>query len=281
MTLKVKNSSGKSATHTIVHFILDETGSMANAWDPTIDGFNEYVSGLQADKESTYSLSLTKFEGGRLYPVHTNMPINDVPKLTRKTYCPAGMTNLNDAIGFTIKGMDKTLTESQKQDSNVLIIVLTDGMENCSQEWNSNTIKELIGEKEKDGWTVTFLGANMDAQAVSQSYGISSNNARSFSTSSMKGTMARAAVATSMYASSATRGLTSNDVFSVESTGLTDADWASEGEDALGSINLGSTNTTSKLSKEDEIEAVSSAAKASMFGANTTSSKDDKEVDNG
>jgi len=41
----------------------------------------------------------------------------------------------------------------------VLFVTLTDGQENCSSEWNDQTIKELIKEKEsKDHWTFVHIG---------------------------------------------------------------------------------------------------------------------------
>ena len=210
-TTKSKRRS-KSA-ETLVHFVLDETGSMSGVRDATIDGFNEYVNGLRADKKNKYRMSLTKFDSRAIVPVYTDLPIQEAPDLNHDTYCPCSMTNLNDAIGETITNMEEIVANRRKK-CNVLIVIMTDGLENASREWNINQVKELIQDKEEDGWTVTFLGANMDAQKVGRTYAIKEGNAKSYSTKNMAQTMRGLSVATSVYAANATVGATCDSFFS-------------------------------------------------------------------
>ena len=101
----IKSKKRRKAAETLVHFVLDETGSMSSVRDATIDGFNEYVNGLRADKNGKYWMSLTKFDSRGIVPVYTDLPIKEVPDLNHDTYCPCSMTNLNDAIGETVTKM--------------------------------------------------------------------------------------------------------------------------------------------------------------------------------
>ena len=43
---------------TLVNFILDKSGSMYNAQEATISGFNEYLGTLKEDKDILLSLTL-------------------------------------------------------------------------------------------------------------------------------------------------------------------------------------------------------------------------------
>lgn len=206
-----KKNSKKKASKTLVKFILDETGSMDSVRQATIDGFNEYVNGLKGDKKNKYELSLVKFDSNGIKQVYDYSPISDVQNLTFESYRPGAMTNLNDAIGFTITEMEEKI---KSKNVNVLVVIMTDGHENASIEWRDPTrIRDLISQKEKNGWTITFLGANMDAQKVAGTYAIRVGNAKSFSVQNMGATMRGLAGTTRNYASSATLGQASSDFY--------------------------------------------------------------------
>lgn len=208
----IKSKKRRKAAETLVHFVLDETGSMSSVRDATIDGFNEYVNGLRADKNGKYWMSLTKFDSRGIVPVYTDLPIKEVPDLNHDTYCPCSMTNLNDAIGETVTKMESVIAKRSKK-CNVLIVVMTDGHENASVEWTADKVKNLIQKKEKVGWTVTFLGANMDAQKVGQTYAIRAGNTKSYSVQNMSETMRGLSSATVAYASTASVDTMSTDFF--------------------------------------------------------------------
>ncbi len=124
----------RKAAETLIHFVLDETGSMSGVRDATIDGFNEYVNGLRADKKGKYWMSLTKFDSRGIVPVYENLPLSEVPDLDHETYCPCSMTNLNDAIGESMTIMEGVVAKRTKK-CNTLIVVMTDGHENAAVEW--------------------------------------------------------------------------------------------------------------------------------------------------
>ena len=44
----------------------------------------------------------------------------------------------------------------------VLATVITDGMENASEEYSGKTIKALVDRLREKGWTLAYIGANQD-----------------------------------------------------------------------------------------------------------------------
>ena len=181
---------------TLVSFLLDETGSMADCLDSTINGFNEYVKNLQRDDEKYAKMffTLTKFNSRAITTVHNNVPVAGVPMLNRDTYKPGEMTPLYDAIARTIKE-----TESATKKKAVLFIIMTDGSENASKEYSRQQVFDLIQQKEKDGWTFAYLGANQDAWTVASSIGIAQASAAAYAAGDEEETMETLSRATTTF----------------------------------------------------------------------------------
>lgn len=55
----------------------------------------------------------------------------------------------------------------------VLCVILTDGLENASREFSPSALAELIRDRENNGWSFIYLGANQDAWATGQGTGFS------------------------------------------------------------------------------------------------------------
>ncbi len=141
-------------------FILDRSGSMETCWDDTIGGYNSLVR-----EQAAFGGTMTLIQFDHEYQVtYENKPIGEVVPLTRETYKPRGSTALLDAIGRTLKEC-KTQTIPT-------VIILTDGHENASKTYTKAHIKDLIFERQKDGWQFVYLGANQDAFAEAGSIGI-------------------------------------------------------------------------------------------------------------
>ncbi len=228
-------STKKVDTH--IHFVLDETGSMHQ--HPTIDGFNEYLGGLRKDKKNKYKMSLTKFDSTGIETIYEDLDLKKVPNLTTDSYCPGAMTNLNDAVGHTILSMEKLFNKMKKK-CNILLVIMTDGYENASKEFNSTQIAKLIKDKQGCGWTVTFLGANIDTQSVGRTYQIDSSNVKSYATSNMGATMRGLSVATATFASTAVAGSATTDFF--EGT----EDWTKDDSDSSVNVSSSVHNPVSK-----------------------------------
>ena len=147
-----------------VVFILDRSGSMGGTEKDTIGGYNSYINDFKnKDVRITTILFDDKYE-----MITKRQDVKEIKKLTKKQYFVRGCTALLDAIGKTIRFMEK---EKSKK---VLFIITTDGYENASHEFNKEQIKEMI-QGHKD-WEFMYIGADIDSYSEGQSLGIDSSN---------------------------------------------------------------------------------------------------------
>jgi hypothetical protein len=176
----------------IIAVVLDESGSMGVCRDTTIAGFNEFVQGQRdAANAGVGYLTLNKFEGGNIRTVFADRPLSEVPRLDHGSYTPAGGTNLLDAIGHTIEQVNASLDKLKKKDRpGVIVLIMTDGEENCSRRYNNDMVKAMVTAAEKADWSFVFLGANIDAFNVGAAFGMSTLNSVNYSTANMTATMA-------------------------------------------------------------------------------------------
>lgn len=145
-------------------FLLDRSGSMRGLESDTIGGYNSY---LESQKGSNAKVTTVLFDDN--YELLTNRTnIEDIKEITNTEYYVRGCTALLDAIGKSIKLMDKA--KSKK----CIFVITTDGYENASKEYNKAQIKELI-EGHKD-WEFIYVGADIDSYAEASALGISEKN---------------------------------------------------------------------------------------------------------
>lgn len=88
---------------------------------------------------------------------------------------PRGMTALHDAIVSSTTTFGDALSQLSEEDrpGTVLVIIVTDGHENASQEAKISDVKALITQQQDVyGWTFLFLGANQDALETGDSFGL-------------------------------------------------------------------------------------------------------------
>lgn len=141
--------------------VLDRSGSMQDLKDEVINSYNHFIE-EQKEKDKNTRVTLIIFDD-KYEIVYEDKKITKVPELTSEVYYPRGMTSLLDAIGTAVN------TSKAKE---ALVLIQTDGHENSSHEYNHRDIKDLIKEKEDQGWDFIFLGANIDAASVSTSFGL-------------------------------------------------------------------------------------------------------------
>jgi len=106
-------------------------------------------------------------------------------ELTYRSYVPGGMTALNDAIGISIDRADLRHANLEKAETpdNVIVAILTDGMENSSKEYSTLNIKRKIKiHEDKYDWKFIFLAANQDAVLTGRGYGIKDDYSMDFDT---------------------------------------------------------------------------------------------------
>jgi hypothetical protein len=147
----------------LIAMIIDKSGSMSNLSADTVGGFNEYLADRQLETPDAL-MSVTLFDTIR-DAMHVAVPVTKIPKLTEARYRQGGMgfTALNDAIGNTIAAIDAGDYATRRK---VLVVVMTDGLENASKEWTSRAdIAALVERKEIAGWKFVFFGADIDAFA--------------------------------------------------------------------------------------------------------------------
>ena len=178
---------GKSKNNIVdVVFILDRSGSMGGLESDTIGGFNSMLEKQRKLEGKAYITTVLFDDQYEL--LHDRIDISKVKNITEKEYYVRGNTALLDAIGKTIakeKAIQDTLGKNEKADK-VLFVIITDGLENSSREYNSTIVKKLIEtQKAKDGWEFLFLGANIDAIETASAIGISAERAVNYNSDSV------------------------------------------------------------------------------------------------
>ncbi len=157
-------------TH-LVTFLLDETGSMQSRKDVTISGFNEWMQGMEKFPGEVL-LNLIKFNSDKHEVLFKQAVLGlTQPRLTEDNYVPSALTPLLDTVGRAIRETDEQL-EQLPDDTEVILVVLTDGEENASTEFSLEAIKSLVAEKEEAGWAITYMGVSADAWQGAQVLGI-------------------------------------------------------------------------------------------------------------
>ena len=87
---------------------------------------------------------------------------------------------LLDAIGGAIHHIGNIHKYAREEDvpEHTLFVITTDGMENASRRYDSETVKKMIEwQKAKYGWEFLFLGANIDAVETASRFGIGADRA--------------------------------------------------------------------------------------------------------
>ena len=154
--------------------ILDESGSMNSSKNTIISGFNEVVQtvkGVAAKfPEQAHFISLVSFNG---LGSNTHLSCASVDKLEEidgNKYRPGSSTPLFDAMGEGIAKLRQTTDTISN--CNVLVTILTDGMENASKEYNKAAIKALVDELGEKNWTFTYIGADHDIESFAEAISI-------------------------------------------------------------------------------------------------------------
>lgn len=162
--------------------ILDKSGSMHGLEADTIGGFNAMI-----EKEKKLGIDVrvtTVLFNDKMDRLYEHREIRSVRPLTERTYETGGTTALLDAVGDTILHMEQS-GAADRQGTKVIVVIITDGMENASTEFTKAKVKELISDKqEKAGWDFIYLGANIDAAEEADAIGVRKANAVTYKNTS-------------------------------------------------------------------------------------------------
>ena len=164
-----------------IAFVLDRSGSMQSCREAAMNGFNLFLH-EQQQAESLVKLTLVLFDDEYLVPIN-GLPAAEIIPLNDDSYIPRGSTALLDAIGRTIDDLGARLAALPEQDrpGQVIVAILTDGLENSSQSYTWQQIARAIKRQtEQYRWTFLFLGANQDAIATAAQMNIAAANAATY-----------------------------------------------------------------------------------------------------
>jgi uncharacterized protein YegL len=175
---------------TIYHLIVDQSGSMSDCIDATINGYNEQLNRIRSMRteftEQDIRMGLTMFNSEINIQAVAQDIMNATP-LTKNNYKPNGTTALYDAIGQTTLQLEETFARQENLPTTFVIVVLTDGHENSSRLFNLHQVRSLIQRLEAtEKWTFSFIGATLDAVEVAEQMAIKARNSYSFDKETMQ-----------------------------------------------------------------------------------------------
>jgi uncharacterized protein YegL len=208
----------------LINFVLDKSGSMEMIRPATVAGFNQFLRDQQREGGSA-TMTLTLFDT-HCRTVVSAMPLAEVRPLNSRSYVPGGGTALYDAIARTMTITDEYVA-THKPDQ-VLFVIMTDGQENASREFDRHSIMEMIEDRQKIAdYEFIYLGANQDAYAVGDGLGIRGGRTLDFAASpaAAQATMQRVSWNVRAHRRLGEKKLESHAFFSEELESLGKASW--------------------------------------------------------
>jgi uncharacterized protein YegL len=155
---------------------VDASSSMASTKQETIDAVENLINEHRNLKDKKVRIEIYTFDSS----VKKTVPLTKLKEYTgafASLYNPSGMTALYDGIG-------KAITENinDTEFTKTSLVILTDGQENSSQEFNKSSATALITKVQDElGWDVTYLGAKAaDFESFTGSIGIKGGKAIAF-----------------------------------------------------------------------------------------------------
>ena len=163
---------------TEIIYILDRSGSMGGLEADTIGGFNSMMD--KQKKTGEKAVVSTVLFDDVCEVIHDRVPIEKIEKMTDKQYYVRGCTALLDAVGGAIHHIGNVHKHAREEDrpEKTIVVITTDGMENASCKYSREKIEKMVKRQQKKyGWEFIFIGANIDAYAEAQKYGIRKDRA--------------------------------------------------------------------------------------------------------
>lgn len=143
--------------------VIDRSGSMTSTLADAQGGLDSFLT-QQREFDGECYLTIWDFDTEHSNPV----PRMDIRSAPHYSIEPRGGTALLDAVGKAIQDLDN----HAKQGHQVILVIVTDGGENSSREFNLATIKQKIEQRQGKGWSIVFVGVNIDAFADAGALGV-------------------------------------------------------------------------------------------------------------
>ena len=204
--MEVKNKK------TYYQIILDNSGSMYDCVESTVNGFNKQMQMIKS-LESKFPdqevlVSLTTFNQHVSFQIECSKP-HDLKEMISErnysekldflieenlnkkfvVYSPNGMTSLYDAIGSSIENIQNVAKKEIEEDiATIVVVIITDGHENSSKIFTYSQIQSMIKELEKsDNWTFSYLSNTPDAVDYATKMNIKQENSFRYNKDDMYG----------------------------------------------------------------------------------------------
>lgn len=151
---------------TALMLIIDQSGSMGVIREESQQALDGLIK-TQKEEPGKLAIKLVTFN-------HQVTPYQlvDANDFEGVTLAPEGMTALHDAMGSGIILFSKEINELEEKPGKVIVVILTDGAENSSIEYDVDFVKQIVESRKKAGWEFLFLGANQDAILTAKQFGI-------------------------------------------------------------------------------------------------------------
>lgn len=166
--------------------IVDASSSMSPLLKSTISGVNEQIETIkQLEKEhpeQKYTMSFIHFNS-KVTIEYADRKTESLNHINESNYVCSGMTALLDAIGVGVRDLNEKISDKiSSGEASAVVVIITDGEENSSREFDGRKIKNMIEELQATGrWTFTFVGANIDSISTARNYGIDVKNVMQYS----------------------------------------------------------------------------------------------------
>lgn len=152
MDAQVKTQKQKTRD---IGIVVDVSASMSNEISSLVDGLNLFIKEQKVHNSECF-VSCLKFNSEAAY-VFQDQPINCVTLFAKSDFVTNGGTAVRDAI-FE---MGTYLKINQKHELPPIMIVLTDGNDNCSKT-SICELSSILNINKNQGWVYIFLGSNQD-----------------------------------------------------------------------------------------------------------------------
>ena len=140
---------------------------------------NGYLTRAKQDRELYEArFSLVTFNSHAVETLRKDQILETVKPLAHGEYRCAGMTPLFDAVGRGVGILDEALGGKPGK---AVLVVMTDGLENASREFDHAKITDLIKKRQEAGWLVVFLGEGLDVAKQGAGMGVMAASVASYS----------------------------------------------------------------------------------------------------
>lgn len=146
--------------------LVDESGSMSSQRFEVISGINDMIRQQRELQDEPIEFTVVKFN--TIVENVSSGLLDNIDYFTSVDYIPRGGTALYDAIGSTInKYIDET---------NNIMIIVTDGQENSSREFSRTQMVSLIdNQQQTKNWNFIYLSEDPTTVKQGVSMGITNS----------------------------------------------------------------------------------------------------------